>query len=183
MPGTPAIRYGEEIGMGENLALDGREAVRTPMQWDDGPNAGFSDAPPEQLVRPVAIRGPYGAKKVNVRAQQRDPNSLLRWFENLTHTLRSAPEIGTGTASIVDVPLPRSVLAHRFDAASGAILLLHNLADTEVTVDIGPQKGMEGEPYDLLVDGPYDAPGRKLNKLTLHGYGYRWIRLSRSDQT
>ena len=183
MPGTPAIRYGEEIGMGENLGLDGRESVRTPMQWDDGPNGGFSNAPPENLIRPVAIRGPYGAKKVNVRAQQRDSSSLLRWFENLTHTLRSAPEIGTGVCSIVDVPLPRSVLAHRFDAGSGSILLLHNLADTELTVDIGSLKGMEGEPYDLLVDGPYEAPGRKLTKLGLHGYGYRWIRLSRSDQT
>jgi maltose alpha-D-glucosyltransferase / alpha-amylase len=183
MPGTPAIRYGEEIGMAENLSLDGRESVRTPMQWDDTPNAGFSDAPPDALVRPVTMNGPYGANEINVRAQQRDPSSLLRWFENLTHTLRSAPEIGTGTASIVDVPLPRSVLAHRFDAASGSILLLHNLANTDVTVDIGPQKGMEGEPYDLLVDGPYDAPGPKLTKLDLHGFGYRWIRLSRSDQT
>jgi len=183
MPGTPALRYGEEIGMGENLALDGREAVRTPMQWDDGPGGGFSTAPPEQWVRPVAIRGTYGAKKVNVRGQQRDPNSLLRWFENLTHTLRTAPEIGTGICSIVDVPLPRSVLAHRFDAESGAILLLHNLADAEVTLDIGPLKGMVGEPYDLLVDGPYEAPGPKLAQLALHGWGYRWIRLSRSDQT
>ena len=141
MPGTPALRYGEEIGMGENLALDGREAVRTPMQWDDGADGGFSDRPARAVVRPVAIRGTYGAKKVNVRAQQRDPNSLLRWFENLTHTLRTAPEIGTGVCSIVDVPLPRSVLAHRFDAGSGAILLLHNLADTEVTLDIGPAEG------------------------------------------
>ena len=181
LPGTPVIRYGEEIGMGENLALDGREAVRTPMQWDDGPNAGFSTAKPEALIRPVTTRGKFGAKNVNVRAQHRDPDSLLRWFENLVHTLRTAPEIGTGTCSIVDVPLPHSVLAHRFDAPSGSILLLHNLADVPVTVDVGRQSGMEGAPYDLLVDGPYDAPSRDLTSLALHGWGYRWIRLSRSD--
>lgn len=168
--------------MGEDLSLDGRDAVRTPMHWDDTPNAGFSSAAPDALFRPVVMTGKFGAKKVNVRSQQRDPNSLLRWFENLIHTLRTAPEIGTGTCSVVDAPLPRSVLAHRFDAPAGSILLLHNLADMPVTVDIGPLPGMNGAPYDLFVDGPYDAPTKKLTGLTLNGWGYRWIRLSRSDQ-
>jgi maltose alpha-D-glucosyltransferase / alpha-amylase len=182
LPGTPAIRYGEEIGMGENLNLADREAIRTPMQWDDTRNAGFSTAEPNRLRRPVNTRGTYGAKQVNVRAQNRDPDSLLRWFENLIHSLRSAPEIGTGTCQILDVPLPRSVLAHRFDAASGAILLLHNLADTPVTIDIGALEGIKGNPYDLLVDGPYDAPGNELAGLRLNGFGYRWIRMARSDR-
>jgi maltose alpha-D-glucosyltransferase/alpha-amylase len=182
LPGTPALRYGEEIGMGEDLSLDGREAIRTPMQWDDTSNAGFSAAAPDALFRPVAMRGRFGAKKVNVRAQQQDPNSLLRWFENLIHTLRTAPEIGTGTCSVIDAPLPRSVLAHRFDAPAGSILLLHNLADTPVTVNIGAQPNMNGNPYDLFVDGPYAAPTEKLTDLALNGWGYRWIRLSRSDR-
>lgn len=168
--------------MGEDLTLEGRESIRTPMQWDDTPNAGFSTAPAKDLARPVVTRGTFGLKKVNVRAQQRDPDSLLRWFENLIHTLREAPEIGTGVCSILDVPLPRSVLAHRFDADSGSILLLHNLADLRVTLDLGRQKGTAGRPYDLLVDGPYDAPTTRLDRLQLNGYGYRWIRLFRSDQ-
>jgi maltose alpha-D-glucosyltransferase / alpha-amylase len=182
LPGTPALRYGEEIGMGEDLSLHGRDAIRTPMQWDDTANAGFSTAASDALFRPVVMRGRYGAMKVNVRAQHRDPNSLLRWFENLIQTLRSAPEIGTGSCSVVDAPLPRSVLAHRFDAAAGSMLLLHNLADTAVTVDVGPLPEMDGAPYDLFVDGPYDAPSKKLTGLALNGWGYRWIRLSRSDQ-
>ena len=152
------------------------------MHWDDTSNAGFSSAEPDALFRPVVMSGRFGAKKVNVRAQQRDPDSLLRWFENLIHSVRSAPEIGTGKCSVVDAPLPRSVLAHRFDAPAGAILLLHNLADTAVTVDIGPLSGMNGTPYDLFVDGPYAAPTKKLTGVELHGWGYRWIRLSRSDQ-
>ena len=166
--------------MGEDLDLPGRESIRTPMQWDDTPNAGFSTAEPGTLPRPVAMNGPFGARKVNVRAQQRDPSSLLRWFQNLSHTLRSAPEIGTGTVSVVDVPLPPPVLAHRFDAPSGSLLLLHNLAPEEFRLDLGPQ-GSHEDPYDLLVDGPYRAPGRNLRGLLLHSYGYRWIRLSRSD--
>ena len=109
---------------------------------------------------------------------------MLRWFENLVHTLREAPEIGAGRVSIVDVPLPRSVLAHRFDHRSGSILCLHNLADADVTVDIGRLDGadrFDEAPYDLLLDGPYAAPGRRLTDLDLRGYGYRWIRLCRSD--
>jgi maltose alpha-D-glucosyltransferase/alpha-amylase len=182
LPGTPALRYGEEIGMGEDLSLDGREAVRTPMHWDGTPNAGFSTATPDALFRPIAMTGRFGAKNVNVRAQQGDTNSLLRWFEHLIHTLRNAPEIGTGTCKVVDAPLPRSVLAHRFESPAGSILLLHNLADTKVTIDIGPLPGMDGTPYDLFVDGPYTAPTNKLKGLELNGWGYRWIRLSRSDQ-
>ncbi len=182
LPGSPVVRYGEEIGMGEDLSLDGREAIRTPMQWDDGPNGGFSTAAPDALSRPVPARGPFGAGRVNVRSQQRDPDSMLRWFENLVHTLRTAPEIGSGTCSVVQTSLPRSVLAHRFDAPAGSILLLHNLADTPVTLDIGRLDGMEEGPYDLLVDHAYDAPAPDLTGLALNGWGYRWIRLSRSDR-
>jgi maltose alpha-D-glucosyltransferase / alpha-amylase len=182
LPGTPVMRYGEEIGMGENLALEGREAIRTPMQWDGSHNGGFSSADPSMLARPVLTRGRYGATKTNVADQQRDPNSLLRWFENLVHTLREAPEIGTGRWSVVDVPLPRAVLAHRFDAPSGAMLLLHNLGDQPVVIDIGPLDGVD-RPYDLLVDGPYGAPTKRLTGLELHGWGYRWIRLCRRNQT
>ena len=67
-------------------------------------------------------------------------------------------------------------------AQAGSILLLHNLADTTVTVDLGPLQGTDGDPYDLLVDGEYDAPTKKFTDLKLNGWGYRWIRLSRSDQ-
>ena len=164
--------------MGERLDLDGREAIRTPMQWDDGPNAGFSDATGE-LVRPLVVRGPYAYPTVNVRAQQRDPDSLLRWFGQLIATLRECPEIGTGTITVLDLPVPPSVLVHRFDAPEGSILLLHNLADRAVTIDIGSLDGVEGRPWEMLADGPYPRPAEDLTGLQLNGWGYRWIRLRR----
>src|SRR3954468_1808595 len=49
LPGTPVLFYGEEIGMGENLAAEGRNAVRTPMQWTPDVNGGFSTADPSRL--------------------------------------------------------------------------------------------------------------------------------------
>ena len=75
LPGTPTLFYGEEIGMGEDLAGEGRHAVRTPMQWTDGPSGGFSTAPPRKLVRRVTPDG-FGPEHVNVVSQRTDPDSL-----------------------------------------------------------------------------------------------------------
>jgi len=178
MPGTPVLRYGEEIGMGENLALPGRDSIRTPMQWDGTRSAGFSSAAPERLVQPLPTRGAFGPKRVNVRDQSRNVDSLLRWFEQLIRVLRECPEIGLGTPTVVGVPAPRSVLVHRFDAGEGSILLVHNLADRAVTLDLravpsGP------ETYEVFGDAAYEPLGRRLTALPVNGWGYRWIRLRR----
>jgi maltose alpha-D-glucosyltransferase / alpha-amylase len=178
MPGTPVLRYGEEIGMGENLALPGRDSIRTPMQWDGTRTAGFSGAAPEELVQPIPTRGAYAAKRVNVRDQSRDVGSLLRWFEQLVRVLRECPEIGVGTPAAVDVPVPRSVLVHRFDAAAGSILLVHNLADRRVTVDLSSVDAGP-ETYEVFGDEAYEPLGRRLAEVPINGWGYRWIRLRR----
>src|SRR3977135_3307398 len=74
MPGTPVIRYGEEIGMGDNLDLPERDAIRTPMQWDGTKGAGFSRADPARFVAPLVEEGPHAYKLVNVTSQRLDPN-------------------------------------------------------------------------------------------------------------
>ena len=56
LPGTPVLFYGEEIGMAENLAIEGRYSVRAPMQWSADPQAGFTTA--DEAVRPVVAEGP-----------------------------------------------------------------------------------------------------------------------------
>lgn len=57
LPGTPLLRYGEEIGMGDDLSLEGRTSVRTPMQWSSEPNGGFSTAQQDALPQPVISQG------------------------------------------------------------------------------------------------------------------------------
>src|SRR4029078_7964266 len=104
--------------------------------WDQTRNAGFSTAPSDALLRPMAVRGAFGPARVNVRQKSRQKNSLLTWMCELIDVLRECPEIGVGTPGVVDVPLPRSVLMHRFDAPQGWILLLHNLADVAVSLDL-----------------------------------------------
>ncbi|MET7469804.1 alpha-amylase family protein [Micromonospora sp. NPDC005686] len=179
--GTPVLRYGEEIGMGENLALDGRDAIRTPMQWSYADNAGFSTAEPEKLIRPVIDKGEYGYQHVNVTAQRKDPRSLLGWFERMIRTLREAPETGSGSTTHIDVPMPPGVLAHRADGRTGIMVFLHNLGTEDVEVDLSTLAPEADLPIDVLSDRNYEDVG-KLDRLKLGGYGYRWIRLCRAHE-
>jgi maltose alpha-D-glucosyltransferase/alpha-amylase len=177
MPGTPVIRYGDEIGMGENLALPERAAIRTPMQWDDTVNAGFSRADPDALPVPVISEGPYSYQRVNVTDQRRDPNSLLVWFERTLHTLHECPEIGAGDHTMLEVGPPH-VLLHRATGETGAMLFLHNLADVPCRVGVGPHEDRPGRPLSVVADGDYPEK-IDLDAIELNGYGYRWIRLRR----
>ena len=176
--GTPVLRYGEEIGMGDDLSLSGRNAIRTPMQWSSKPNGGFSSAEPDRLVRPVISTGEYGYQKVNVTSQRHDPSSFLSWFERMIRTLREAPEVGSGNCTHVDLPVPHGVLVHRADGAGGTMVFLHNLGDQDGTVDLSSLADDAEYPNDVLADREYGDLG-KLDAVAVGGYGYRWIRLKR----
>jgi len=126
LPGVPVIYYGDEIGMGENLDLDGRLAVRTTMQWTDGPGGGFG--PPDGT--PSARRppdGPYAPEHVNVAAQRRDPGSLLDWLSSAIRIRRRIPEIGDGGHEVLDAGDP-AVLAHCCRLEGTCFVAVHNLA-------------------------------------------------------
>jgi len=176
--GTPVLRYGEELGMGDDLTQNGRDAIRTPMQWSLAANGGFSTAPADQLVRPVITGGDNGYEKVNATLQRQDPRSLLSWFERMIRTLREAPEVGSGTCQHVDVPAPPGLLVHRADDSTGTMLFLHNLGEEDGVVDLGSLYPEAEFPNDVLADQEYPEPG-KLDQLAVTGYGYRWIRLCR----
>jgi maltose alpha-D-glucosyltransferase/alpha-amylase len=175
--GTPVLRYGDEIGMGEDLKLPGRNAIRTPMQWTDEPNGGFSTAPRKQLCRPAISGGDFGFETVNVQAQRHDPDSLLNWFERMIRALRECPEIGAGHCTPIDVDLPPGVLAHRADGPAGVTAFLHNLTDQPSTVDFSSLAEEATGLDQMLADQQY--PFEDLGKLELGRYGYRWLRLSR----
>jgi maltose alpha-D-glucosyltransferase / alpha-amylase len=176
--GTPVLRYGEEIGMGDDLSLPGRTAIRTPMQWSSARNGGFTRA--DRPIRPVVSGGEYGYEKVNVTAQRDDPGSLLAWFERMIRTLRECSEVGSGTCSALDRDdLPPSVLAHRADNHIGSMLFLHNLDEEPVTVDLSDLYGETERPNQVFGEDGYAEVG-KLDQLELGPYGYRWIRLRRN---
>ncbi|MEU6737608.1 alpha-amylase family protein [Streptosporangium sandarakinum] len=175
MPGTPVVRYGDEIGMGEDLSLPERTAIRTPMQWSGTPGAGFSSC--EAIDTPLITEGPYSADRVNVTDQRRDPDSLLMWFERILHTLRECKEIGTGHHEVLDAGPPH-VLVHRATSSSGAMLFLHNLGSEPCRVAVDPQPEQDGPPLNITADADYGSEV-DLGALDLNGYGFRWIRLRR----
>jgi len=110
LPGTPIVYYGDEIGMGDNIYLGDRNAVRTPMQWDSDRNAGFSRANPQRLFLPVVIDPEYHSQAVNVEAQDENPNSLLWWMKRLIGLRKRYHAFGRGSLELLR-PSNRKVLA------------------------------------------------------------------------
>jgi glycosidase len=179
LPGTPVLFYGEEIGMGENLAAEGRLAVRTPMQWTSGRNGGFSRAQPRRLAGPVTDGG-YGPDHVNVADQRKDPGSLLAFVQLLVRRYRECPELGWAEeVEVLDQP-HRAVLAHRSTWDDGSMVAVHNLGPEPVMVplrldDCDDQVRL----VDLLVDGSHDVDADGRAEIELEAYGYRWLRVVR----
>lgn len=179
LPGTPVLFYGEEIGMGENLAAEGRLAVRTPMQWTSGKNGGFSSAPRSRLAGPVT-EGGYAPEHVNVADQRRDPDSLLSFVQMLVRRYRECPELGWASeVEILEQP-HAGVLAHRSTWDDGSMVMLHNLSPEAVVVPLTlPDCDETVRLVDLLQDDECDVGPRGAVQVELDGYGYRWLRVMR----
>jgi trehalose synthase len=176
LPGTPTIFYGEEIGMGEQLDVGSRLAVRTPMQWTSGTNGGFSRAPAKKLPGPV-VTGGYGPEFVNVADQRKDPDSLLSFFRRLVSRRKECPELGWGEFQVLEQP-HAAVLAHLCSWDDGALVALHNLGPEPEVVPVALEGcGAEHLLADLLVEGTTALDERGRADVPLEGYGYRWLRV------
>ena len=176
LPGTPVLYYGDEIGMGDDLSLPERDAVRTPMQWCADAQAGFSSAPSDRLVRGVIADGPFAYPRVNVRDQRDDPDSLLNWLQRMIRLRRLCPEWGRGRWQVLDTGATE-VFALAAEWQGGIVLALHNLADVECTVTLDLSPWADRSMADLLRGGARVPIGRAPHRMTLPPYGYRWHRL------
>jgi maltose alpha-D-glucosyltransferase/alpha-amylase len=181
LPGTPVIRYGQEIGMGDDLSLPERDSVRTPMQWSKAKNGGFSTADRRRLVSPVINEGQFGYKNVNVEDQQRDDNSLLNWMEKAVRVRRHSPEFGYGTWSLIETG-DDCVLAHRCDWEGKAVIAVHNLGGEPTEVHLKEQEGRNESWMDLIGDHRYQIVNGDPKRIELDSYGYRWFRVRREDE-
>jgi len=182
LPGTPVLRYGDEIAMGDDLDLPERYCARTPMQWANEKNGGFSTA--EKTYLPAISGGGYGYQSVNVAQQRRDPNSFLNWLERIVRMRQETPEIGWGDYQILRTGA-KGVLALRYDWRGNAAVFLHNFGEEGCDVAFR-SGGAEGEPDHLvnLLSTDHSRPGPDgRHHVTLEPYGYRWYRLGRLDET
>jgi trehalose synthase len=176
LPGTPVLFYGEEIGMAENLAIEGRYSVRGPMQWSAERQAGFTTA--EEAARPIVEDGPFGYRELNVTRQRRHPDSLLNWMERLIRRRRECPELGWGKPTLLD-PGDAAVVAQRSDWEGSTVVAVHNLAGRDAGARL--ELGEEGSLVDLFHDDEHDLSEGAVS-LELAPYDARWFRVRRAGQ-
>lgn len=178
LPGTPVLFYGEEIGMGENIDIPGRTAVRTPMQWTSEKNGGFSQASPSRLVARPPGDG-YAPQHVNVADQIEDRGSLLHFFRDLISRYRISPELGWGDFEVLEQPV-EAILVHSLRADVGRMVAIHNLAGVPATTRFALADEPEGTALvDLLGSDRLPLDDRGGVELEVPAYGYRWLRVSR----
>jgi maltose alpha-D-glucosyltransferase / alpha-amylase len=180
LPGTPVLRYGDEIGMGDNLALPERQCARTPMQWSNEPQAGFTKS--SKPLVPLISSGAFGFEHVNAAQQRRDPNSMLNWTERIIRMRKEVPEIGWGDFGIIATKDP-AILIIRYDWRNNFVLFVHNLASTprEVTFSVGVEEAEGKLLINLLSEDHSRALTGDKHKLLLEAYGYRWYRVGGLD--
>src|ERR1700760_4967045 len=180
LPGTPVIRYGDEIAMGDDLSLPERNCARTPMQWSTEPQGGFTKG--GKPSAPVIDEGPYGYEHVNAAQQRRDTNSMLNWTERIIRMRKEVPEIGWGDFKVITTRDP-AILIVRYDWRNNSVLFVHNLAERprEISFKVG-LPGTEGQSLvDLLSEDHSRSDDGGTHKLLMEGYGYRWYRVGGLD--
>nr|WP_308281701.1 maltose alpha-D-glucosyltransferase [Cellulomonas sp. PS-H5] len=129
LPGSPCLYYGDEIGMGDNIWLADRDAVRTPMQWTPDRNSGFSTADPGKLYLPVIQSLVHHYNNVNVEAQLAQTTSLLHWVRGMLMVRRQHPALGRGSFEVVPGDND-AVLSFLRRDADETLLCVANLAST-----------------------------------------------------
>jgi maltose alpha-D-glucosyltransferase/alpha-amylase len=176
LPGTPMLQYGDEIGIGEDLALPERECARTPMQWTGDRRGGFTKGRP---FRPLVSEPEFAPASVNVAQQRRDPQSLLNWTERMIRTRKECPEIGWGSFKVLPSGSPE-VLVLRYDWRRNGLVTLHNFADARRKVVLK----LEGPDGRQLVDvfaERHSSADNGAHEVALPPYGWRWFRTGVAD--
>ncbi|WP_175934629.1 maltose alpha-D-glucosyltransferase [Corynebacterium sp. Marseille-P4321] len=182
LPGSPFLYYGDEIGMGDNIWLPDRDGVRTPMQWSNDKNGGFSAADPERLYLPPIRNDQYGTHTVNVESQMQRRNSLLHWVRRLVHIRKQYKAFGRGTFDVVKHANPH-VLAfvREYTDERGQterILCVHNLSSVPQPVEMELSQFAGVVPRELSGGGDFPAIGELPWLCTLSPSGFFWFDIS-----
>ena len=177
LPGTPIVYYGDEIGMGDNIYLNDRDGVRTPMQWSADRNAGFSRANAEKLYSQPIMNTVYGYEAVNVEAQELDKSSLLHWMRRIISLRKKFRVFGRGQTRYLE-PTNKKIFAFIRSYESRSVLCVFNLASSvqSVSLDLGEFAGhslsdlFSGNQLHQIEESPYI--------LTMAPHSFYWLSLS-----
>ena len=174
LPGSPILYYGDEIGMGDNIYLGDRDGVRTPMQWSDDRNGGFSRADFAQLYLPPLMDPVYGYPAVNVEAQRRNESSLLHWLRRFIAVRQRWPVFGMGSFEALDAANP-SVFAYLRAQEEHVVLCVNNLSRFAQPVELDLRRYAGMTPVEMLGKVHFPKIGELPYLLTLAPHGFYWF--------
>ena len=181
LPGSPVLYYGDEIGMGDNIWLGDRDAVRTPMQWTPDRNAGFSACDPGRIYLPVIMDPVYGYQAINVEAQSNSGSSLLNWTRRMIEVRKQHYAFAEGEYIDLGGSNP-SVLAYkrrwiRPDGGLDVVLCVNNLSRFPQPVELDLSLHRGSTPVELTGGVRFPDIGELPYLLTLPGHGFYWFQL------
>ena len=186
--GTPIMYYGEELGMENNdpvrkedvkdplgitnwPAEKGRDGERTPMQWNDSPNAGFSQATPWLPVPP-------SYKTYNVARESQDPNSILQFYKHLLALRHQEHALLDGDYTALNQDNP-DVLSYLRRYKNEAVLVVLNMSATpqQISFNLAENGFSSAKATTLLTTSAIPASG-KLDQVTLEPFQVYIARVS-----
>jgi maltose alpha-D-glucosyltransferase/alpha-amylase len=180
LPGSPGLYYGDEIGMGDNIWLDDRDAVRTPMQWTPDRNAGFSTCDPGRLYAPIVADPVYGFQVTNVEAQLRSTSSLLHWTHRMLQVRKEHPAFGLGAFHDIGGSNP-AVLAFSRTYGEDVVICVNNLSRFPMPTELDLSVYEGRRPIELTGGVEFPRIGELPYLLTLAPYGFYWFRLRKEE--
>ncbi len=147
---TALMYYGEELGMTTTVPTriedvkdpvgrtgwpkeKGRDGERTPMQWNDSTEAGFTTSDHPWL--PV----PASAERVNVAAEVKNTDSLLNWYKMLIELRRTNPTMHDGSLTMLNTSNDKVLSWMRQDAGKPTIVVACNFTGDAQTIDLSAQ--------------------------------------------
>ncbi len=174
LPGAPIVYYGDEIGMGDNIWLFDRNGVRTPMQWDESDNAGFSSAEADELYAPVIDSNEFSYKTVNVAVQEKDPHSLLNQMRRLIKVRKAHPIFALGEYEFLAKEHTQCLCILR-SHASEQVLCLLNLTDMDQNLPLDLSKYAGKELVDLMTGKSQGVIAETTTFFQLDPFGFQWL--------
>jgi maltose alpha-D-glucosyltransferase/alpha-amylase len=176
-PGAPLIAYGDELGMGDNLAYGARQAVRTPMQWSSEHNGGFSSKATHEIPITPINYGIFSYTDINAEDQMKDSSSLYNQVKELIRVRKENGVIGWQSPTIVQLE-PAAVLGLKYGEDDKELLIFINLSSSPKIVE--PKEDISTY-RPVLEDGPYGIQEEQ-SKLSLRAYGFRWFKKNGSQK-
>jgi maltose alpha-D-glucosyltransferase/alpha-amylase len=175
LPGSPILYYGDEIGMGDNIWLQDRNGVRTPMQWDDSPTAGFTEAPNQSIYIPINDDDTYGPQQVNVKIQQGDTGSLWNAIRHMIEVRKAHPAFGHGDFQWIDCG-NEAIAASARTLEGPVIYVLNHLSARQQALTI-PLPDASGGLTDMLTGAVFHLQDHRL-RLDLSPHQVLWLQLN-----